>query len=99
MNFLGFVEEDELLEKLHHHGGDLMHKGRVDISSDMSRHDEERLQQLIINHVHYTGSTRGKEILDDWENYRTKFVKVMPVEYKRALQEMEDRRMGKIAAE
>jgi len=92
-------EEDELLEKLHHHGGDLMHKGRVDITSNMTRYDEERLYQLISNHMHYTGSTRAKEIMDDWENYRSKFVKVMPVEYRRALKEMEDRRLGKIAAE
>ncbi len=92
-------EEDELLEKLHHHGGDLMHKGRVDITSDMNRHDEERLHQLITNHMHYTGSQRAKRLLDGWEKYRTQFVKVMPVEYKRALREMENRRMGKIAAE
>ena len=53
-------EEDDLLEKLHHHGGDLDHKGRVDVSGDMTSHDEERLYQLISNHVHYTGSTRGQ---------------------------------------
>ena len=53
-------EEDELLEKLHHHGGDLEHKGRVDVSGDMTSHDEERLFQLISNHVHYTGSARAK---------------------------------------
>ncbi|MEM7068573.1 MAG: glutamate synthase large subunit [Pseudomonadota bacterium] len=92
-------EEDALLEKLHHHGGDLAHKGRVDITSDMTRHDEERLYQLIQNHMHYTGSTRAKMILDDWDTYRSQFVKVMPVEYSRALREMEERRMGKIAAE
>ncbi|MEM9278988.1 MAG: glutamate synthase-related protein, partial [Pseudomonadota bacterium] len=92
-------EEDALLEKLHHHGGDLAHKGRVDITSDMTRYDEERLYQLITNHMHYTGSTRAKTILDDWDNYRSQFVKVMPVEYSRALREMEERRMGKIAAE
>jgi glutamate synthase (NADPH/NADH) large chain len=34
-------EEDDILEKLHHHGGDLAHKGRVDVSGDMTRHDEE----------------------------------------------------------
>jgi glutamate synthase (NADPH/NADH) large chain len=50
-------EEDDILEKLHHHGGDLAHKGRVDVSRDMTRHDEERLFQLISNHAHYTGST------------------------------------------
>ncbi|TAU34311.1 glutamate synthase large subunit [Rhizobium ruizarguesonis] len=91
-------EEDDMLEKLHHHGGDLMHKGRVDVSGDMTRHDEERLYQLISNHLHYTGSARATEILDNWADYRPKFRKVMPVEYRRALEEMERSRMG-IAAE
>ncbi len=92
-------EEDDLLEKLHHHGGDLAHKGRVDVSSNMNRHDDERLYQLVSNHLHYTGSARAKELLDHWELYRPKFVKVMPVEYRRALQEMEDMRYGQQAAE
>ncbi|WP_427023815.1 glutamate synthase large subunit [Aureimonas ureilytica] len=91
-------EEDDLLEKLHHHGGDLQHKGRVDVSSNMTGHDDERLYKLISNHLHYTGSTRAKEMLDHWETYRPKFVKVMPVEYRRALLEMERARMG-VAAE
>ncbi|MEZ5780426.1 MAG: glutamate synthase large subunit [Rhizobiaceae bacterium] len=91
-------EEDDMLEKLHHHGGDIAHKGRVDVSGDMTSHDEERLYQLIANHVHYTGSTRGKSILDNWADYRPKFRKVMPVEYRRALQEMERLRMN-VAAE
>ncbi|MBN9035333.1 MAG: glutamate synthase large subunit [Rhizobiales bacterium] len=91
-------EEDDMLEKLLHHGGDLDYKGRVDVSGDMTRHDEERLVQLISNHMHLTGSTRAKQILDDWAAYRPKFRKVMPVEYRRALQEMERLRMG-VAAE
>ena len=77
------------MQRLHHHGGDLETKGRIDILADMSGHDEERLMQLISNHHAYTGSSRAKEILDDWANMRTKFVKVMPVEYRRALREME----------
>jgi len=91
-------EEDDMLEKLHHHGGDIDHKGRVDVSGDMTSHDEERLYQLISNHAHHTGSTRAKAILEEWADYRPKFRKVMPVEYRRALQEMERLRMG-IAAE
>ncbi len=91
-------EEDDILEKLHHHGGDLAHKGRVDVSGDMTRHDEERLFQLISNHMHYTGSTRAKDILDNWADFRPKFRKVMPVEYRRALEDMERMRMG-VAAE
>jgi glutamate synthase (NADPH/NADH) large chain len=90
-------EEDDILEKLHHHGGDLAHKGRVDVSDDMTRHDEERLAQLISNHMHYTGSTRAKDILDNWADYRGKFRKVMPVEYRRALEDMERMRMGMAA--
>ncbi len=91
-------EEDDILEKLHHHGGDIDHKGRVDVSGDMTSHDEERLCQLILNHVHYTGSQRGRAILDGWASYRPKFRKVMPVEYRRALMEMKRARMT-VAAE
>ncbi|GGA58665.1 glutamate synthase large subunit [Pelagibacterium lentulum] len=87
-------EEEELMRKLHHHGGDLEWHGRVDISGDMTKHDDERLYQLISNHLHYTGSDRAKHILDNWEEYRPKFVKVMPVEYRRAIQEMEEKRRG-----
>ncbi|EFO31433.1 ferredoxin-dependent glutamate synthase 1 [Roseibium sp. TrichSKD4] len=92
-------EEDDLLEKLHHHGGDIEHKGRVDVTGDMTRHDDERLRQLLQKHVEYTGSTRAQEILDDWATFRPKFVKVMPVEYRRALREMEQQRLGMVAAE
>ena len=88
------AEEEELMQKLHHHGGDLEWHGRVDISGDMTRHDDERLYQLISNHLHYTGSDRARTILDHWEEYRPRFVKVMPVEYRRAMQEMEARRAG-----
>ena len=91
-------EEDELMEKLSHSGGDLAHKGRVDVSGDMTRHDDERLYQLISNHLHYTGSERAKAILENWVVWRPKFRKVMPVEYRRALLEMESMRMG-VAAE
>jgi glutamate synthase (NADPH/NADH) large chain len=92
-------EEDDLLEKLHHHGGDLAHKGRVDVTTDMNHHDEERLFQMISNHMHFTGSNQAKKILENWETYRPKFVKIMPVEYRRALREMEEMRFGGVAAQ
>jgi glutamate synthase (NADPH/NADH) large chain len=91
-------EEEDLLERLHHHGGDLEFKGRIDVQGDMSRHDEERLHQLIVKHLHHTGSSRAQTILDHWADYRSRFVKVMPVEYRRALREMEKLR-GLHAAE
>jgi len=85
-------EEEDLMERLHHHGGDLEFKGRIDVSGDMGRHDEERLRKMIEAHFHHTGSTLAKTMLDDWATYRTRFVKVMPVEYRRALREMEKAR-------
>jgi len=91
--------EEELLERLHHSAGDLEHKGRIDVGGDMSGHDEERLRQLIANHARYTNSTRARDILENWAEYRTKFVKVMPVEYRRALREMEQLRTMAVAAE
>jgi glutamate synthase (NADPH/NADH) large chain len=79
--------ENHVMERQRHQAGDLESHGLVDIA-DMSRFDEERLHQLIENHLHYTGSSRAKLILDNWAEYLPKFVKVMPVEYRRALEEM-----------
>jgi glutamate synthase (NADPH/NADH) large chain len=55
----------------------------------MSRFDEVRLKQLIQNQLLYTGSEVAKNILDNWSEYLPRFVKVMPVEYRRALKEMQ----------
>ncbi len=82
------AEEEELMQKRYHQGGDLDSHGLVDIMHDMTRFDAERLHQLISNHAKYTGSTRAKMILDNWDAFRPKFRKVMPVEYRRALQEL-----------
>ncbi len=50
--------------------------------------DEVLLKVLIQNQADLTGSVRAKAILADWDNERAKFVKVMPIEYKRALTEL-----------
>ena len=50
--------------------------------------DEITLKSLIEKHAKYTGSVRASAMLADWTNYRAKFVKVMPNEYKRALIEL-----------
>ena len=93
------AEEEELNQRLHHQGGDLQIHGRVDVMSDMTRFDAERLHQLISNHARYTGSTRAKDILDNWDSYKGKFRKVMPVEYRRALNEMLQQQPTAVAGE
>ena len=50
--------------------------------------DEAILKYLLERHFKHTGSTRARNLLDDWANGRKKFVKVFPHEYKRALGEM-----------
>ncbi|MFZ1078819.1 MAG: glutamate synthase subunit alpha, partial [Methylovirgula sp.] len=82
------AEEEELMQKSYHQGGDLDFHGRVDVMGDMTRYDAERLHQLIANHAAYTGSTRARAILECWDEYKGKFRKVMPVEYRRALAEL-----------
>jgi len=70
-------------------GGDLEGHGRVNVEHDMTRYDAQRLKNLIEKHLHYTGSARARMILKNWDAMLPKFVKVMPVDYRRALQEMQ----------
>ena len=54
----------------------------------LNQPDEVTLKSLIENHAKYTGSERATAILANWASERTKFVKVYPTEYKRALTEL-----------
>jgi len=47
--------------------------------------DVEEVQSLIGQHARYTGSFLAQRVLDFWEYYQRKFVKVMPRDYQRAL--------------
>ena len=85
------ADEDERLEELYNQGGDLATHGRVEIMRDMSRFDAQRLFAMIDSHRRYTGSLRASEILERWHDYLGKFVKVMPVDYRRALEQTQAR--------
>ncbi len=50
--------------------------------------DEAQLKKLLASHNRWTGSKRARELLDNWDTARLKFVKVFPLEYKRALAEL-----------
>jgi glutamate synthase (NADPH/NADH) large chain len=64
----------------------------------MTRFDEERLKNLIENHKNFTGSDRAETILKNWDFYRPKFLKVMPTEYRRALEEIKAEKEGRVFA-
>jgi glutamate synthase domain-containing protein 3 len=50
--------------------------------------DETSLKRLIENHQKYTGSKRAQELRDKWSQHRSRFIKVFPKEYRRALAEL-----------
>ena len=82
-------EEEEASELIYHQTHDLGSHGRVDVMGDMTQHDLERLKFLIMRHAGFTGSTVAERILANWKTYCPMFRKVMPVEYRRALAELQ----------
>jgi glutamate synthase (NADPH/NADH) large chain len=68
---------------------------------DMLRHDAERLRILVERHQLHTGSAVAGELLADWDKALKNFVKVMPSDYKRALEALEAERLeaASVAAE
>ena len=48
--------------------------------------DIQMLKKLLTKHVEYTKSTVAQKILDDWQSYQARFIKVMPKDYKRVLE-------------
>ncbi|MBI3350677.1 MAG: glutamate synthase subunit alpha [Burkholderiales bacterium] len=50
--------------------------------------DEAILRKMLEDHHRWTGSQRARDILDHWAEARTKFIKVFPNEYRRALGEL-----------
>ncbi len=67
--------------------GEVEAHGRVHFNH-LNKADEQVLREFIRNHWQHTGSARAKDILDNWARYLPKFIKVMPTEYRRALQEI-----------
>jgi glutamate synthase domain-containing protein 2/glutamate synthase domain-containing protein 3 len=63
----------------------------------LGQSDEALLKRLVANHAKYTGSAQAKKILDAWAQYRGKFVKIFPHEYRRALGDLAAKG-GKLAA-
>jgi glutamate synthase (NADPH/NADH) large chain len=61
--------------------------GKVQIDH-VKGHDDAMLKSLVQRHLLFTGSDRARRILENWALYLPKFVKVMPLEYRRALAEM-----------
>ena len=62
---------------------------------DLQESDRETLQGLLQNHLDYTKSPKAASILSNWPKSSKKFIKVMPTDYKRALEMMADQESEK----
>ena len=53
----------------------------------------KELHELIRQHYLYTGSKLARTMLDDWNHYVDQFIQVVPIEYKKVLQEEQMRKL------
>ncbi len=60
--------------------------GMVNLETLATTEDVDLVKSLLTRHLQYTQSTVAEQILNNWKEYQTKFVKVMPRQYKRVLE-------------
>ncbi len=73
------------------HEGDFatrVNPGMVELETLQAEEDIAELRTLIENHQRYTGSPVAERLLADWDTTLSQFVKVMPTDYKRILEEL-----------
>ena len=71
-------EDSDLYKKLN--------KGMVAFEAVTEKYDVIELKEMITEHVKYTNSAKGKEILENFASYLPKFKKIIPHDYRRMLQ-------------
>ena len=70
----------------------------VELESVEDAADITELRDLVQKHANYTGSTVAQAILDDWEQSLSRFIKVMPTDYKRAMKELAAENAGVVVS-
>ncbi len=73
------LDEDGLFEQR-------LNRGLVEVES-VDDEDADALVELIERHVAFTGSTKGQRILDQWRMFLPRFVKIIPTEYRRVMEQ------------
>jgi glutamate synthase (NADPH/NADH) large chain len=66
--------------------------GMVEIEALADPEDFDLLRDLLNRHVRHTGSTKAAALIADWDAAAGRFVKVMPIEYRRSLQALAEKR-------
>ncbi|MBN2064003.1 MAG: glutamate synthase large subunit [Sedimentisphaerales bacterium] len=63
----------------------------VDLESVWQDEDKAILQSLVLKHYQWTNSAQAKRLLDNWDGAVGMFVKVMPIDYRKAMQRMKEK--------
>jgi glutamate synthase (NADPH/NADH) large chain len=66
--------------------------GMVDLEKVDAREDVDELLAIVRNHLRYTGSSVAARVLADWDKLQPQFVKVMPIDYRRVIEEQKAER-------
>ena len=59
----------------------------------------KELHELIRKHYHFTGSHLASKMLDNWNKYVDEFIQIVPIEYKKVLQEEQMKKLQQKIAE
>ena len=77
----------------HHHFDYFCNMDMVEINLVEDSVSRKELLELIRQHYLHTGSTLAGRMLDNWSHYIEEFVQVVPIEYKRVLQEEQNKKL------
>jgi glutamate synthase domain-containing protein 3 len=70
----------------------------VELEAVESDEDIQELRSMIERHAEFTQSKKAKAILANWSSYLPKFIKVMPTDYKRVLEEQRAASLAPVAS-
>lgn len=62
---------------------------KAEIMANLLRDDEIRIKWLIEKHYFYTQSQRAKHVLDHWQTYLPQFIKIVPLDFRAALEKLQ----------
>jgi len=68
----------------------LCNKDMVGLEPVESEEDVELLRGMVERHLEWTGSERARRVLEEWEEILPNFIKVMPRDLKRVIQERQE---------
>ncbi len=66
----------------------------VELTPAIGLEDQKYIKQQLLNHIYYTNSDLAQTILDKWYKFMPRFVKILPLDYKRVMEQIQDQERG-----